>query len=190
MGKPIGKQDQYLCASSGFNSYTFFDNNNCIKKNSLSIQKIQTLERLSDNFYLIPSNKKRSSDSVLRNLKNNQESTEKILEIRNIAEGFLQFEDEREYKIEEFFNKSMIDSWLIKKSMSKIMNTSLSEQYELINKLVPNNWIRLIGAGNGGYFLISSKLEEEKIRNLSTKNGLKGIFKAKPSSEGLTDFII
>ena len=190
LGKPIGKQDQYLCASSGFNSYTFSDNNNLTKKNSLSIQKIQTLERLSDNFYLIPSNKKRSSDSVLSNLKNNQESTEKILEIRNIAEGFLEFEDEREYKIEEFFNKSMMDSWLIKKSMSKIMSTSLTEQYELINKLIPNNWIRLIGAGNGGYFLISSKIEEEKIRNLSTKIGLKGIFKAKPSNEGLTEFII
>ena len=70
------------------------------------------------------------------------------------------------------------------------MSTSLTEQYELINKLVPNNWIRLIGAGNGGYFLISSKIEEEKIRNLSTKIGLKGIFKAKPSNEGLTEFII
>ena len=84
----------------------------------------------------------------------------------------------------------MRDSWLIKKSMSKIMTTSLTEQYELINKLIPNNWIRLIGAGNGGYFLISSKIEEKKILNLSTKNGLKGIFKAKPSNEGLTDFII
>ena len=144
LGKPIGKQDQYLCASSGFNSYTFFDNNNCIKKNSLSIQKIQTLERLSDNFYLIPSNKKRSSDSVLRNLKNNQESTEKIIEIRDIAQAFLKFEDKREYKIEEFFNKSMRDSWVIKKSMSKIMSSELTEQYELITKLIPNNWIRLM----------------------------------------------
>tara|TARA_A100001035_G_scaffold155693_1_gene122930 strand:+ start:150 stop:1145 length:996 start_codon:yes stop_codon:yes gene_type:complete len=190
LGKPIGKQDQYLCASRGFNSYTFSDNNSFTKRNSLSIPKIQTLERLSDNFYLIPSNKKRDSDSVLRELKNNQESTEKILEIRDIALGFLEFEDEREYKIEEFFNKSMRNSWLIKKSMSKIMSSSLTEQYELINKLVPNNWIRLIGAGNGGYFLISSKLDEEQIRNLSTKNGLKGIFKARPSNEGLADFII
>ena len=190
LGKSIGKQDQYLCASSGFNSYTFSDSNKCTKRNCLSIQKIKTLERLSDNFYLIPSNKKRNSDSVLRDLKNNQESTEKILGIRDIAQGFLEFEDEREYKIEDFFNKSMRESWLIKKSMSKIMNTSLNEQYELINKLIPNNWIRLIGAGNGGYFLISAKIEEEKVRNLSTKNGLKGIFKAKPSNEGLTEHII
>ena len=186
LGKPIGKQDQYLCASQGFNSYTFSDKNNSTKRNILSIQKTQTLNRLSENFYLIPSNKKRNSDSVLKIIKSNKDSTEKILEIRDIALRFLEFEDKREYKIEEFFNKSMRESWLIKKSMSQIMSSSLIEQYELINKLIPNNWIRLIGAGNGGYFLISSKIEEDKIRNLSTKNGLKGIFKAKPSDEGLT----
>ena len=186
LGKPIGKQDQYLCASQGFNSYTFSNKNNSTKRNILSIQKTQTLNRLAENFYLIPSNKKRNSDSVLKIIRSNKDSTEKILEIRDIALSFLEFEDKREYKIEDFFNKSMRESWLIKKSMSEIMNSSLTEQYELINKLIPNNWIRLIGAGNGGYFLISSKIDEDKIRNLSTKNGLKGIFKAKPSDEGLT----
>ena len=186
LGKSIGKQDQYLCASQGFNSYTFSNKNNSTKRNILSIQKTQTLNRLAENFYLIPSNKKRNSDSVLKIIKSNKDSTEKILEIRDIALSFLEFEDKREHKIEEFFNKSMRESWLIKKSMSEIMNSSLTEQYELINKLIPNNWIRLIGAGNGGYFLISSKIDEDKIRNLSTKNGLKGIFKAKPSDEGLT----
>ena len=40
--KPIGKQDQYLCASSGFNSFTFFDNNQ-VKKNELSIEKLNIL---------------------------------------------------------------------------------------------------------------------------------------------------
>ena len=32
------------------------------------------------------------------------------------------------------------------------MTISLSEQYEEINKLIPNHWIRLVGAGQGGYF--------------------------------------
>ena len=74
--------------------------------------------------------------------------------------------------------------------MFQIMNSTLKEQYELINKLIPNNWIRLVGAGNGGYFLVSSKIKQEKIRDLSTKNGLKGIFKAKPSKQGLSTFSI
>ena len=32
LGKPIGKQDQYLCASQGFNSFTFYSDNN-VKRN-------------------------------------------------------------------------------------------------------------------------------------------------------------
>ena len=64
----------------------------------------------------------------------------------------------------------MKDSWLIKKTMSKIMDTKLTEQYEAIDNLIPNNWIRLIGAGNGGYFLVSSKVEQDKIQDISSKN--------------------
>ena len=74
--------------------------------------------------------------------------------------------------------------------MANIMSPSLKEHYELVSSIIPNNWIRLIGAGNGGYFLISSKIGEEKIKDLSTRNGVKGIFKAKPSREGLSSLEI
>ena len=70
--------------------------------------------------------------------------------------------------------------------MSQVMSDQLKSHYAFINKLIPNNWIRLIGAGNGGYFLISSKIEEDEIFQLSSQNGIKGIFKAKPSNEGLS----
>ena len=64
--------------------------------------------RLSENFYLIPTNKKRSSDSVLGKIKNNAEAAEKILQIRDIAVKFIEFEDQRDYKIEEMFNNLAI----------------------------------------------------------------------------------
>ena len=47
--------------------------------------------------------------------------------------------------------------------------TTLKEQYKLIDKLIPNNWIRLIGAGNGGYFLISSKIRGIKNKRFINK---------------------
>ena len=56
------------------------------------------------------------------------------------------------------------------------MNNLLKEQYDLIDKLIPNNWIRLIGAGNGGYFLVSSKIEQDKIKELSSNEWIKGYF--------------
>ena len=42
------------------------------------------------------------------------------------------------------------------------MNKNLEEQYEYLKNKIPNNWIRLLGAGGGGFFLISLK---EKIKD-------------------------
>ena len=60
----------------------------------------------------------------------------------------------------------------------------------LLNNLIPNNWIRLIGAGKGGYFLISSKREEEDLHDISEQRGIRGIFKASISDEGIKSFQI
>ena len=187
--KPIGKQDQYLCGNEGFNSFTFFNDNN-VKKNNLSSSKISTLSRLSNDFYLIPTYKERNSDLVLSNIQKDSKSVEKLLEIREIVNRFLLFDDERDYKIEEFFNKCVKDSWTIKKSLSQVMSNNLKQQYELINKLIPNNWIRLIGAGNGGYFLISSRLKLNEINKISENFGVRGIFKANISHEGVSSYMI
>jgi len=185
--KPIGKQDHYLCANEGFNSFTFFDNGN-VKQNKLSKQKLKTLERLAEHFYLIPTNKNRNAEIILSGIKGDTKSLDKILEIRRIASNFLSFEDQRDFKIEELFHKSVNESWEIKKSMSQVMTPFLIEQYENIKTLIPNNWIRLIGAGNGGYFLISSKINQSEINNISNEIGVKGIFKATPSKEGVSGF--
>ena len=182
--KPIGKQDQYLCANKGFNSFTFLENGN-VEKNKLSMQKLNTLKRLADNFYLIPTNKKRNAEIILSGIKNDINSSEQILEIRTIASQFLSLEEERDFKIEEFFHKAVHESWVFKKSMLGVMTSSLDEQYEQIKKLIPNNWIRLLGAGNGGYFLISSKIDQSEINKISNQSGIRGIFKATPSKEGL-----
>ena len=48
----------------------------------------------------------------------------------NIAVKFIEFEDQRDYKIEELFNNSVRDSWLIKSSISKTMNNFMREQYD------------------------------------------------------------
>lgn len=183
--KPIGKQDHYLSAYEGFNSFTFYDSNKLVKRNEISISKKKTLERLSNNFYLIPTNKSRNSDFVLNKIKENERSVDHILQIRELANQFIEFEDDRDHKIEELFNQCVRDSWEIKKSMTKVMTEKLSDQYEIINRLIPNHWIRIIGAGSGGYFLISSKIEQNQIMNISNEAAIKGIFKAQISKDGL-----
>ena len=137
---------------------------------------------------MIPTNKKRNSDSVLTHLKDDNRSTDKILEIRNIANNFLKLDECREYKLEEKFHQSVKESWQIKKSISHVMTDHLNEQYDFINNLIPNNWIRLLGAGSGGYFLISSKIKKEELSKLAAESGLKGLFQAKISHEGISSF--
>ncbi len=187
LNKPIGKQDQYLCAYSDFNSFTFFDND-LVERNQLSSQKLNTLRRLANDFYLIPTYKKRNSDTVLSAISKCKDSLEKIMEIRSIASQFLSFDDNRDYKIEQLFHESMKDSWDVKKTLSNVMTESLTDQYEIINKYIPNNWIRLIGAGSGGYFLVSAKIQKENIDKLVDRNGIKGIFKVSISDDGISSF--
>ena len=187
--KTVGKQDQYLCGNSGFNAFNFSDNDE-VKKIEISLTKEKILRRLSNSFYLIPTNKQRSSDIVLSKIRLEDKVTEKILAIRKIAESFIFYKDDREYKNEQKFHDCINESWKIKKSMSNVMTEHLNDQYEIINKLIPNNWIRLIGAGKGGYFLVSSKIKEEVIQNLCDQKGIKGIFKASISEEGIKNFQI
>lgn len=187
--KPIGKQDQYLCSCSEISSFTFYKNNE-IKENNISKSKIKVLKRMVQNFYLIPTNRIRSADTVLRNIKKMEDSYDRLSEIGNIAKSFINFNDERDYKIEEFFYKSIKDSWKIKMSLSEVMNDSLFDQYNIIDSLIPNNFIRLLGAGSGGYFLLSSKIKEKDILNLSDNKSIKGIFKVAVSSEGVSSFEI
>ena len=67
-------------------------------------------------------------------------------------------------------NQSIKDSWEIKRRMSNVMDAQLEQQYSSISE-IPHNWIRLIGAGSGGYFLLSTKLKiKESINLLSLKN--------------------
>ena len=187
--KPIGKQDQYLCSEPGINSFTFQDNNN-VYKNNISSEKIETLKRLVNNFYLIPTNINRKSDHILSSIQKNLDSVEKLLEIREIAENFIKSSEKRDYKIEENFHSSMRKSWLIKKTLSNVMNNNLNDQYSLIEKLIPNNWIRLIGAGSGGYFLVSSKISEDQIKSLRSNNVIKDFFKPSISNSGIESFCL
>ena len=107
-----------------------------------------------------------------------------------MLKNFISFDDERDYKIQELFHNSIKESWLIKKSLAEVMPSILTEQYEFIDQTIPNDWIRLIGAGSGGYFLISSKVDQDTINSLSNKNGIKGIFTASLSNEEVSSFAI
>ena len=183
LNKPIGRQDHFISAAGNFSCLKFSNQNNEVSKINLNKSKQKFLKEETNRLYLIPSFISRSADKVLNKFKDSPNAKNDLLEIRSIAEKFIFLEDEREHILEETFNNCVRESWEIKRKMSGVMSGILNDQYEQIKK-IPNNWIRLLGAGSGGYFLISSKLDEKRTEDELLKNGMKDFFKASLSKSG------
>ncbi len=181
--KPIGRQDHFISSSGNISCFKFYDQNNKIDRLEIDETKYKFLTNLTKKLYLIPSYISRSADKVLHKLKDSDTAKDDLLHIRNLADNFINLEDEREHVIEESFNNCIKESWKIKQKMSGVMSGILNDQYNELNKL-PLNWIRLLGAGSGGYFLISPKLDNDKIEEELRKIGIKDFFKANLSEEG------
>ncbi len=185
LGKSIGRQDQYLSAIGGL-SCLRFESNQKVLKTQISDEKIRIIKKGIKNMYLVPSNMNRNADSVLKKFQNDEVAHQRIKEIRNIAENFISTKEEREDVLWEMFNTSVRDSWEIKKSLSNVMNEKLTEKYKYLYENIPNNWIRLLGAGSGGYFLISIKEEVKNPSKIFIDVGIKDFIKAEISQEGVT----
>ena len=185
LNKPIGRQDQYISALGGISCLHFIQDKIVKIINLEDIQK-KVLKRIINNLYLVPSFKTRSADKVLSSLKNQKSSYEKIKEIREIARRYIFSDEQNDFKNEQLFHECVRESWEIKKTMTNVMDTVLEDQYEYLNKIVPNNWIRLLGAGSGGYFLISPKVEEKKLIEIFHKSKVNNFIKAELSNEGVS----
>ena len=183
--KPIGRQDQYISALGGL-SCLLFSRNGAVQQTLISNNKKSFLKREIENLFLIPSFKTRSADKVLQNLKDEKSSISKIKEIREITISFLNSDDERDFRIEENFHQAVRDSWEIKSSMTNVMDSLLKEQLEEIKTLIPNNWIRLLGAGSGGYFLVSPKTKPYKTSKILEDSKFSNFLKAEMSTNGVT----
>lgn len=183
LGKPIGRQDQFISASGGISAFKFLPNAG-VSKLSLSVNTLNVINRVISDLYLIPSSKTRSADNVLASIKEDPETPRNLLEIREITESFLNLDSTDENHIESELHNSIRNTWLIKKKMTNVMDNSLNEQYEKINT-IPNNWIRLLGAGSGGYFLLSSKISEEVLKKEFNALGIDNFFKATMSENGI-----
>ena len=184
LSKPIGRQDHYIASTGNFSCFQFLDKNKKIKRIELTEAKEKFLEKITQKLYLVPSFISRSADKVLHKLRESPNANNELLEIRNIAEKFIYLNEEREYILEETLNNCIRESWEIKSKMSGVMNGIIKDQYKELKKL-PLNWIRLLGAGSGGFFLISSKLDDKKTEESLDSIGMKDFFKASVSQSGV-----
>ena len=144
-----------------------------------------TTDQIIDNLFLIPSFKTRSADKVLQNLKDDKSSLSQFKDIKEIALSFVNSNEDRGFKIAEEFHESVRDSWRIKSKMTNVMDLMLEEQYKEISNLIPNNWIRLLGAGSGGYFLVSPKIGSLETIKILENSKFCNFIKAEKTSSGV-----
>ena len=185
LNKPIGRQDQYICAIGGISSLKFEKNGN-VTKNSISKEKYKVINNTIENLYLIPSRKTRKADSILSKLQGNPLSIDQFKEIRELAKKFILTNETRESHLTEILHSAIKESWKIKSEMSNVMNDNLVNTLNNINKHIPNQWIRLLGAGSGGYFLVCLKEDIKNPSELFISNGFENVIKASKTNEGVS----
>ena len=150
---PIGRQDQYLCALGGVN-FLEFKKDGFVKQNYFP-NISQAINQFSKELFICDSSIYRSASKTLSNIKNDNNSVESIIKIRDIADDFIINSSRSDdiNKIISNLKNSLEESWQIKKSLVGVMNKDLEEIEQFLSK---NNFqvFKLLGAGGGGYFLV------------------------------------
>ena len=182
LNKPIGRQDQYLCSSKDISCFKY-KKNGIVEQLFLSKSQLNAVRKSTNTMYLIPTNIMRSADLVLQKLKDEQSNLSKIKDLRLLLDTFLKEDKSSEDYCFESFNNAVKESWRIKKSMTGVINNEIEKKLNQLNKC-PNYWIRLVGAGAGGFFLLSSQLDHKTTCQTLISLGFKYFFKPELDKNG------
>lgn len=176
--EPIGKQDQYISATGGLNSFTFQrngDKHDKVISSPLNI-KNKTLVDLQDNLLIFFTGFSRSASKVLldQNKKSKENDKEMIDNLHFVKDLGYKSKETLENDNLELFGKLMHEHWKHKKKRSNGMsNTQIDKWYNLG---LQNGAIggKLVGAGGGGFlmFLANDKM---KLRKAMTSAGLEEV---------------
>ena len=163
--KPIGRQDQYLCALGGVNILKFKPKGKVIKSNQKLL--ISAIENFSKKLYLVNTSISRNATTKLINLKKENSTVDFINDLREIATKFIEKSKNLNQKeIEELLEIYMKDAWEIKRMMFGVMTKEL---FDIEKKIIKAEFsvLKLLGAGGGGYFLVlynGNNFQKFKIR--------------------------
>jgi D-glycero-alpha-D-manno-heptose-7-phosphate kinase len=136
-----GKQDPYGCGMGGFNRFKFY-------KNGTTIVESLPLDFLEEyDMHLVPTGVSRSSTEVLKTV--DPEKCVSIFQVAQEMHSLIMSNDS------EGILKLISEGWKLKKSSSRIMmeNEKISSLDQAILDCKSVLAHRLLGAGNGGYFL-------------------------------------
>lgn len=165
LGKPIGKQDQYIAAYGGLKKFTFnSDEKVDIEEIPISEEKRKEFD---SNLLLFYTGKTRDANKILSKQKaNTKNKMESLMKIRNLVEiAKNQLLGGELDKIGELLHHN----WLEKRQLAEgITDSEIDYFYQ---KAIDNGAIggKLCGAGGGGFLLLyCAKENQNKIRQALT----------------------
>ncbi len=157
LGKPIGKQDQYIAAYGGL-SFIRFNKDDTVEVERINVQN-GLKRKLGANLLLFFTNVTRKADTILT------EQKEKILdnlEYHNlIKELALKAKEAILNKKVDKIGNLLTENWKLKKELSSnITNTLIDEMY---NKAIQGGatGAKVSGAGGGGFLLTYCKRDKQ-----------------------------
>ena len=167
LGKPIGKQDQYIAAYGGIREITFHTNGQ-VKVETIDIPN-NNIRVFGSNILLFYTNITRKSSSILEEQKRKTKDKLNILcamrdqvpQFRKILENSVYFDD---------CGHMLHEAWLLKQQLtSKISNDTINRMYECSQKAGALGG-KISGAGAGGFLMLYVPREiQSQVRVVMSK---------------------
>jgi len=156
LGKPIGRQDQYISAYGGFRFITF--NNSGVTVENIPLSS-ELKRRLNERLLLFFTGRTRKSEDILTEQKANiKERLQLLKELKDIAHKGKEFITGGRF---DDFGRLLHEGWLCKRRLaSKISDGELDEMYEAALKAGALGG-KICGAGGGGFLLLYCPVERK-----------------------------
>jgi D-glycero-alpha-D-manno-heptose-7-phosphate kinase len=150
LGKPIGKQDQYIAAFGGLQFFRF------LPDGGVAVQAVHLNDairhKLNQQLMLYDTNRSRMSESVLAEQQLN--INDRLSVLRQLKQMAYLGRELLEKGALEDFGQLLHESWMLKKSLaSQISNPDLDQMYDRARQAGAIGG-KITGAGGGGFLLL------------------------------------
>ena len=161
IGKPIGRQDQYVAAYGGMNRFVFQEDN-VVKRTPVELDN-GVLRRFSSSILLYFTGITRSSDVILSEQKKNFSEQEKFKVMCEMVAMVKPFRTALEQGDIETCGRLLDENWQLKKKMATgITNGEIEEMYEKAKRAGALGG-KIAGAGGGGFLMLVVPRERQNV---------------------------
>ncbi|MGP8058360.1 MAG: galactokinase [Acidimicrobiales bacterium] len=171
LGRPVGKQDQYIAAYGGLTAFDF-EPGGSVRVNPLMVST-ETLHDLEEHLMLFFTGYSRDADRVLEEQRHRSEHRdgEMIANLHTVKELGIASREALEAGDTQEFASIMHQHWQHKKKRSAVMsNDNVNRWYDLA---MANGALggKLVGAGAGGFLLFYAN-DQDALRSCMVDEGL------------------